>query len=101
MLNVPVINVVSTKSINYNITLILRYVPIYMYVYRKINIHPRCCISNTLHELTPKSAGWWLTQKLYENHLLFQKECSWPYDFYGRPTMLAGQIVCALFMLKL
>ena len=38
MSNVSVINVVSTKSINYNITLILIYVPIYTYVYLKINI---------------------------------------------------------------
>ena len=56
MLNVSLINVVSVKSINYNITLILLYVHIYMYIL-KINIHYRCCILDTLHELTPKSAG--------------------------------------------
>ena len=86
MLNVSVINVVLTKSINYNITLIL----IYLHVYLKINIQPRCCISDALHEVTPKLAGWWPTQKPYENCLLFQKECSWPYDFYGRPTISAS-----------
>ena len=47
----------------------------------KINIHPRCCISDALHELTPKLAGQWPTQKPYENCFLFQKECGQPYDF--------------------
>ena len=97
MSNVSVINVVSTKSIDYNITLILIYVPIYIC----INIHPRCCISDALHELTAMSAGRWPTQKPYKNHFLFQKECSWPYNFYGRLTMSAGQIACASFTLEL
>ena len=64
MLNVSLINVVPIKSINYNITLILLYVLIYMSIL-KINIHPRCCILNALHELTPESAGQWPTQKPY------------------------------------
>ena len=38
------------------------------------NKHPRCCSSDALHELT---------QKPYENHLLFQKECGQSYDFCG------------------
>ena len=38
-------------------------------------------ILNTIHELTPRSAGWWLTQKPYKNCFLFQKECGQPYDF--------------------
>ena len=54
---------------------------LYIYVCLKINIHPRCCISDALHELTPKLAGRWPTQKPYENHFLFQKEHGWPYDF--------------------
>ena len=66
-----------------------------------MNIHPRCCISDALHELTPKSASRQPTQKPYENHFLFQKECSRPYNFYGRLTILARQIVCASFMLEL
>ena len=80
MLNLSLINVISVKSINYNITLILIYVLIYVYIL-KINIHPRCCILDALHELTPELAGRWLTQKLYKNHFLSQKECSQPYDF--------------------
>ena len=70
----------QVKSINYNITLILLYVLIYVYIL-KINIHPRCCILDALHELTPELAGRRPTQKLYENHFLFQKECGWPYNF--------------------
>ena len=79
MLNVSLINVVSVKYINYNITSILLHV--LTCVYPKINIHPRCCILDALHELTPESAGQWLTQNPYENHFLFQNECSWPYNF--------------------
>ena len=45
------------------------------------NKYPRCCNSDALHELTPKLASQWLTQKPYKNHFLFQKECGWPYDF--------------------
>ena len=63
-----------------NITLIPLYVLIYV-CSLKINIHPRCCILNTLYELTPKSASQWPTQKPYKNHFLFQKECSQLCDF--------------------
>ena len=94
MLNITVINVISTKSINYNITLILIYVLIYTYVYLKINIYPRCCISDALHELTPRSAGQQLTQKPYESHFLFQKECSKPYKFC-REANNVGWVNCA------
>ena len=80
MLNVSLINVVPIKFINYSITLILLYVHIYMSIL-KINIPSRYCILNTPYELTPRSAGQWPTQKLYENRFLFQKECSWPYNF--------------------
>ena len=38
-------------------------------------------ILNTIHELTPRLAGQWLTQKPYKNHFLFRKECSQLYDF--------------------
>ena len=58
-----------------------------MYTHNK---YPRCCNSVTLHELTPMLAGWWPTQKLYKNHLVFQKECGQPYNFCKRLTMLAG-----------
>ena len=34
-----------------------------------------------IHELIPKSASQWPTQKPYKNHFLFQKECSQPYNF--------------------
>ena len=53
----------------------------YIYTCLKIIIHPRCCISNALHELTPKSASWQPTQKSYKNRFLFQKEHGQPYDF--------------------
>ena len=49
-----------------------------MYTHNK---YPRCYNSVALHELTPMSASQWPTQKPYENHFLFQKECGWPYDF--------------------
>ena len=49
-----------------------------MYTHNK---YPRCYNSVALHELTPRSAGQWLTQKLYKNRFLFQKECSQPYNF--------------------
>ena len=29
----------------------------YTCVYPKINIHPKCCILDALHELTPELAG--------------------------------------------
>ena len=60
----------------------------------KINIQSRCCILNTLHELIPKSASQWPTQKLYENCFLFQKECSRSYDFYWEANKI-GWINCA------
>ena len=53
---------------------------IYVLIYTH-NKSPRCYDSDTLHELTPMLAGQWPTQKPYKNHFLFEKECSWPYDF--------------------
>ena len=82
MLNISLINVVSVKSINYNITLILLYVLIYVYIL-KINIHPRCCILDALHELTLELAGQQLTQKPYENHFLFKKNAVGHMTFAG------------------
>ena len=57
------------------------------------NKYPRCYISDALHELTPRLAGQWPTQKPYKNHFLFQKECSWPYDFC-READNVGWVVC-------
>ena len=37
--------------------------------------------SDALHELTPRLAGRWPTQKPYKNQFLFQKECGQPYNF--------------------
>ena len=76
-----------SKSINYNITLILLYVLIHVYILK--NIHPRCCILDTLCEPTPELASQWPTQKLYEIIFFFKKECGHPYDFCRGPTMLA------------
>ena len=73
MLNVSLINVVSIKSINYNITintLICTYICVSIL---KINIHPICCILDALHELTPELASQWPTQKPYENLFSFSK----------------------------
>ena len=41
----------------------------------------RCYNSVALHKLTPMLAGQWPAQKPYKNHFLFQKECSWLYNF--------------------
>ena len=46
-----------------------------------------------IHVLTPKSAGWQLTQKSYKIHFLFQKECGWLYDFC-REAGKVGQTYC-------
>ena len=40
-----------------------------MYTHNK---YPGYYNSDTPHELTPMLAGWWLTQKPYKNHILFQ-----------------------------
>ena len=58
------------------------------------NKYPRCFNSDALHELTPRSAGQWLTQKLYKNHFLSQKECGQPYDFF-RGANNVSQTSCA------
>ena len=58
------------------------------------NKYPRCYDSDALHELPPMSAGWWLTQKPYKNHFLFQKEHGWPYDFC-REAVIVSQTNCA------
>ena len=83
ILNVQIINVVPTNT------------DICTHVYLCISQYkyPRCCILNTLHELTHKSASWWLTQKLCKNCFLFQKECSQPYDFC-REANIVGQTLC-------
>ena len=57
------------------------------------NKYPRCYNSDALHELTPKSASQQLTQKPYENRLLFQKEHGQPYDFC-RETDNVSQTNC-------
>ena len=49
-----------------------------MYTHNK---YPRCYISVTLHELTPRSASQQPTQKPYKIYFLFEKECGQPYDF--------------------
>ena len=58
------------------------------------NKYPRCCNSDALHELTPKLAGWQLTQKPYKNHFLFQKEHSQSYNFC-REANNVSQTSCA------
>ena len=62
-----------------------------MYTHNK---YPRCYNSDVLHELTPMSAGWWPTQKLYKNCFLFEKERSQPYDFC-READKVGRTNCA------
>ena len=65
-----------------------------MYTHNKYH---RCYNSDALHELTPKLAGWWLTQKPYENHFLFQKECSQLCDICGEADNV-GWTSCACFI---
>ena len=73
-----------------------------MCVYLKINNHFRCCISNALHELTPKSANQPARHKSRTKIVFFFKKNMVSHmTFVGRPTILAGHIVCALLMLKL
>ena len=55
----------------YQLNLLTIILHTYIWIYPKINIHPRCFILDALHELTPESAGQQLAQKLYENHILF------------------------------
>ena len=72
-------NYVKYSIDNYNIyykILILTYTPILKSIFNLDMV-----ILNTIHELTPRLASQWPTQKLYKNQFLFQKECSWPYDF--------------------
>ena len=57
------------------------------------NKYPKCYNSDALHELTPKSASQWPTQKPYENCFLFQKECGQPYDFCSGADNV-GQTSC-------
>ena len=54
---------------------------------------PRYSILSTLNELTPESASQWPTQKLYKNCFLFQKECSWRYNFCREANNI-GWVVC-------
>ena len=61
-----------------------------MYTHNK---YPRCYNSDALHELTPMSAGWQLTQKMYKNRFVFQKECGQPYDFCWEADKV-GQTHC-------
>ena len=44
-----------------------------MYTHNK---YPRCHNSVALHELTPRQAGQWPTQKPYKNGFLFEKGCN-------------------------
>ena len=69
-----------------------------MYTHNK---YPRCYISDTLHELTPRSASQWLTQKPYKNCFLFQKECSQPYNFCREADKVGCKTVHASFILEL
>ena len=41
-------------------------IPIYTLILKQI-FNLDVVILNTTHELTPRSAGWWLTQKSYKN----------------------------------
>ena len=78
------------------LTMILHYytyIHLYICIYLETNIHPRCYILDALHKLTPELAGQWLTQKPYENCILFQKECGQPYDFCGEANNIS-QINC-------
>ena len=89
ILNISVINVVPTKFINYNITLLLIYVLIYTYVYLKINIldvvfqmHFMSCLP-----------GWPASGWQYKSHtkitFFFKKNVVGHMTFTGRPTMSA------------
>ena len=49
----------------------------------------------------PRLASQWPTQMSYEEMLRIQKECCQPYDFYGAADMLAGDIVCTLFIIEI
>ena len=51
-------------------------------------------MSNTIHELTPRLASQWPTQKPYKNCFLFDKECSQPYDFHWEADKV-GHTNCA------
>ena len=49
----------------------------------------------------PRLAGQWPTQMLYRKRLRTQKECSWPYDFYGAADMSVGDISCSISIIEL
>ena len=61
-----------------------------MYTHNK---YPRCYVLHALHELSPRSASWWPTEKPYKNCFHFEKECSQPYDFC-REANNVGWVVC-------
>ena len=46
-------------------------------------------------------ASWWPAQMPYKKTLRIQKECYQPYDFCMAANMLAGDIMCELFILEL
>ena len=58
-------------------------------------------ILNTIHELSPRLASQWPTQKPYKNCFFFEKNAVGHMTFVGRPTKLARCTVHALFILDL
>ena len=61
-----------------------------MYAHNK---YPRCYDTDALQKLTPRSVSRQPAQKPYKNCFLFQKECSWLYDFC-READKVGQTNC-------
>ena len=58
-------------------------------------------LSNTIHELTPRLASQWPTQKSYKITFLFEKNVVSCTTFAGRLTKLAGHTVSASFIIEL
>ena len=72
---------IISKVIFTNTYLIITIKIIYILLKPNIHIHYRYHVLDALHELMPKSAGQWPTQKSYKKVLRIQKECGRPYDF--------------------
>ena len=53
----------------------------------------KCCITATIHVLSPRPTGQWPMQKSYKKCILFRKECGRPYDFC-RATDQVGRAYC-------
>ena len=74
-----------------------------MFIVVKVDV----VLCNNKHILThsmswhPRSATQQPTQMLYEKTRRIWKESCQPYNFCGAADMLAGDIVCALFILEL